>query len=81
MKNIYETELPFRAKAVYEYLCKRAGKERTCFPGMKRIASDLSLSRKTVQRAVNDLEQAGLVYTEQRWRENGGRSTLMYYIL
>ena len=33
---------------------------------------------RTVERAIADLILAGLLETEQRWRENGGRSSLLY---
>ena len=30
------------------------------------------------RRALNDLRKAGLIQTEQRYRENGGNSSLLY---
>ena len=54
-----DTELPSRARAVYMYLRDRADSEGKCWPGIKTIASDMSLSRSTVKRALTDLEQHG----------------------
>jgi predicted transcriptional regulator len=38
----------------------------------------MKLSRSTVKRAVADLEKAGCLIKEQRWRENGGKSSCLY---
>ena len=59
-KEIYETELPHRAVAVYLYLETRADRERTCYPAIGTIARELHLSVSTVKRAIRDLECAGL---------------------
>ena len=79
--SIYGEELPHRAITVYMYLKERADKNNECFPTMNTIAEDLKVSRRTVQRAVNDLIKAGYVLSEQRWRPKGGKSSLMYTIL
>ncbi|NSF81618.1 helix-turn-helix domain-containing protein [[Clostridium] symbiosum] len=79
--SIYGEELPHRAITVYMYLKERADKNNQCFPAMSTIAEDLKVSRRTVQRAVNDLIKAGYVLSEQRWRPKGGKSSLIYTIL
>lgn len=76
--EIYAKELPHRAKAVYMYLKDRGNKEDQCYPAIGTIAKELQLSRRTVERAIDDLVRAGLVTKEQRWRENGGRSSLLF---
>ena len=80
-KEIYETELPHRAVAVYLYLETRADRERTCYPAIGTIARELHLSVSTVKRAIRDLECAGFIQKKQRWRENGGKSSLLYEII
>ena len=75
---IYAEDLPHRAKAVYMYLKDRSNKEGQCYPAIGTIAKELHLSRRTGERAIADLIQAGLRTKEQRWRENGGRSSLLY---
>lgn len=62
-KEIYETELPHRAVAVYLYLETRADRERTCYPAIGTIARELHLSVSTVKRAIHDLECA--IYTKK----------------
>ena len=80
-RDIYEAELPHRAVAVYLYLKDRADQEGTCYPAMGTIAKELHLSISTVKRAISDLERNGFIRKKQRWRENGGRSSLLFEIL
>ena len=63
------------------YLKDRADRNHQCYPAMSTIAEELHLSRRTVQRAVDDLKKAGYIRTEQRWRQKGGKSSLFYTIL
>jgi DNA-binding transcriptional MocR family regulator len=68
--RIYEDDgLPNRAKLVYVYLYDRQDEEHKAWPGINRIASDLSLSRSTVKRAIADLVKAGYVRKEAAYRE------------
>ncbi|MDA8229414.1 MAG: helix-turn-helix domain-containing protein [Desulfitobacterium hafniense] len=78
--SLYASELPHRAVAVYMYLCDRADKDGKCYPAIGTIAGELKLSRSTVKRAIADLENTGYLRKEQRWRENGGKSSNMYYV-
>lgn len=73
--------LPHRAKAVYLYLRDRADAQGICWPALGTIARELSLSRSTVKRAVQDLKAAGYLETRQRWRKNGGKSSLQFRLL
>lgn len=80
-RKIYEADLPHRAIEVYIYLQNRANKEGLCYPAIGTIARELHLSVSTVKRAVRDLEENGYIRKKQRWRENGGRSSLLYKII
>ena len=75
---LYEMDLSHRAVAVYIYLSDRADKQQECFPAIPTIAKELKLSESTVRRALRDLRKAKLIETEQRYREKGGTSTLIY---
>jgi len=81
-KQIYEDDqLPHRAKLVYVYLHDRMDDEKKTWPGINRIGSDLSLSRSTVKRAINDLVKAGYVRKEAAYRENNrGQTSNRYHI-
>lgn len=80
-REIYKMNLPHRAIAVYLYLESCANKGRTCYPAIGTIARELHLSVSTVKRAITDLEREGFLRKKQRWRENGGRSSLLYEII
>ena len=58
----------------------RADKDGKCYPAIGTIAKELKLSRSTVKRAIADLEKTGHLSKEQRWRENGGKSSLLYTV-
>lgn len=75
-----DTELPFRARAVYMYLHDRSDAEGKCWPGIKTIASDMKLSRSTVKRALSDLENSGYLKKQPRYRENGSSTSNLYSI-
>lgn len=75
---LYRTDLPHRAVSVYIYLADRANKNGECWPAIPTIARELKLSQSTVRRALHDLRKAGFIQTEQRYRERGGKSSLLY---
>ncbi len=78
--DVYRMDLPHRAISVYIYLADRANKENICWPSIPTISKDLKLSESTTRRALGDLRKAGLLKTEQRYRENGGNSSLLYML-
>ena len=76
--ELYRMDLPHRAISVYIYLADRANKDGICWPSIPSISKDLKLSESTTRRALDDLRKASLIQTEQRYRENGGNSSLLY---
>ena len=78
LDHIYRSQLPHRAVSVYTYLADRANKDGECWPAIPTIARELKLSQSTVRRVLQDLRKAGLVTTEQRLRDNGGKSSLLF---
>lgn len=79
--SIYAQDLPHRVVAVYMYLRDRTDAEGKCYPSIKTIGRELSLSRSTVKRALKDLEAKGYMRREPRWRENGSSSSSMCYLI
>ena len=75
---LYKIDLPHRAFTVYRYLLDRANKDGECWPSVNKIAGDIKLSPATVRRAIKDLKKVGLSETKQRYREHGGKSSLLY---
>lgn len=81
-KKLYENdELPHRAKLVYIYLHDRMDRDKKAWPSVRRMAQDLSMSEKTVKRAVKDLEKSKLLRKEYAYRENGSCTSNRYYLL
>lgn len=79
-RNIYDSGLNHRAKAVYMYLKDRSDSQGRCWPAIRTIALELGFSRSTVKRALDDLCRAGLLRKESRWRENGSLSSNLYHV-
>lgn len=77
---LYQMDLPHRAVAVYTYLHDRANKNGECWPSVNKIAGDIKLSPAIVRRAIKDLRNAGFVTTQQRYREHGGKSSLLFML-
>lgn len=75
---LYRTELPHRVVAVYIYLADRTNENNECWPAISTIAADLKYSPSTVRCGIRDLKKAGLLETEQRYRKEGGKSSLLF---
>lgn len=78
--KLYQEEIPSRAKTVYMYLKDRSNAQGECWPAIKTIARDTSMSVSTVKRAIDDLLKNGLLRKERRFRESGGNSSNRYFI-
>ena len=78
LKFLYKSDLPHRAVSVYIYLLDRANKKGECWPAIPTIATELKLSQSTIRRALRDLRKEDLITTEQRYRPNGGKSSLCF---
>jgi len=80
IEAIYAASLTKRATLVIFYLINRANQELTCFPSVGTIARECNISTRTVQRALNDLEEAGFLERESRFHERGGQKSSLYRI-
>lgn len=80
LKRIYQSELPNRAIAVYLYLRSRANKEGVCWPAIPTMARELKMSESTVRRGVRDLQKAGFLIVEERFRWNQADSSNRYVL-
>lgn len=77
-KHAYGSSLKSRALSVLMYLIDRANKEMICFPSIQTMARQLHISVSTVKRALKELELAGYLQRDSRWRDNGGQSSNLY---
>mgnify|MGYP005807268279 FL=1 len=81
LNQIYQSDLPNRAIAVYLYLRGRANKEGFCWPAVPTIARDLKMSESTIRRALRDLVRESFLKIEERQRESGANSSNIYSLI
>ena len=77
-RRIYGLGLTHKAVAVYCYLCNRADRNGECYPSVRLISKDLSLSKSSVFRAFNELEKNGLLQRLPRYHPSGARRSNLY---
>lgn len=78
--RIFEFRLKPRDFTVYCCLVRHSDKEGTCFPSRRLIAKECSMDKKTVDLAIKNLSDTGLIKKVCRYRENGTRTSSVYYI-
>lgn len=77
-RAIYKSGLPRRAMIVYVYLYDRKNAANQCWPSVRRIAKDLDISMRTVNRAIKDLKNAGYISTTHRIKKDGSWGSNLY---
>jgi DNA-binding MarR family transcriptional regulator len=68
--------------AIYAVLARYANRKTgECWPAIARIQRTLNLGRSTVKRYLHRLEAAGLITIQERWDEEGDKSSNLYTLL
>ena len=80
-KKLCQSDPHTRAIAVYLSLRRRANKEGFCWPAIPTMARERKMSESTVRRGVRDLQKAGFVTVEERFRWNHADSSNKYVLL
>lgn len=76
-----DTNVSWQAKLVYLAISSRAGSEPSTYVSHRLLAADASCSTKSVQRALSELRELGVLTWEARYRDNGtGQSSNLYTI-
>ena len=79
--RIFDLELKPRDFTVYCCLLRHSdSKDGYCFPSRRVIAKECGMDRKTVDSAIENLSSLGLVKKIHRHRENGTRTSNLYYV-
>ena len=79
--RIFDLELKPRDFAVYCCLLRHSdSKDGSCFPSRRVIAKECGMDRKTVDSAIENLSSLDLVKKIQRHREDGTRTSNLYYV-
>jgi DNA-binding MarR family transcriptional regulator len=61
-----DSDLSLRAKGVYALLCTYANTNRTCFPKIATLAEVSGVDRRTIERAIKELEHKSYVKRDGR---------------
>ena len=68
----FEQDLPPIRKLILIVIASHADKDNhSCFPRVRKIANEASLSPRSVHRHLRELERAGLVRIEKKYRGKG----------
>lgn len=63
---IKDPSLSLRAKGLYALLASYADKNRQCYPKINTLAEFSGVSRRSVERTLNELEEKGYLIRERR---------------
>ena len=79
--QIFDLGLKSKESVVYCCLLRHSDKNTdNCFPSRRLIADECSMDKKNVDSARKELEARGLIKKVCRYRENGSRTSNMYYL-
>lgn len=79
--DIYgDAELSSKAKMVLLYLHDRANEKGESWYAIETIARELSISRSSVKRALNELLNLRKIKKQTRFRKNGGCTSNWYQL-
>ncbi len=79
--RIFELELKPRDFTVYCCLLCHSSTDNSCFPSRRLLSKECSMDKKTVDTALENLSTLGLVKIVHRYRENGRRTSNLYYVV
>ena len=73
-------ELSTTAKALYSVLCSFAGDKSCCYPSQENLAFSLNVSVRTVQAAIKELSNKGVITVQRANGRGTGRNSNMYFL-
>lgn len=65
-KVIQDIRVSLRAKGLYSLLCTYANKDRKCYPSISTLAEISGVSRRTIERTLNELESFEYIKRDKR---------------
>ena len=79
--RIFKFDLKPKDFTVYCCLISHCDNEdASCFPSRKLIATECGVDKKTVDAAIKNLEDRGLVKKVHRKRSDGSKRSNLYYV-
>lgn len=79
--EVFKSNLGYSSILVYLYLERHGAKYARCFHSTQTIANGLNISRRTVFRALKELEAEGFIIIINRYRRSGAKTSNVYEIL
>ncbi len=80
--SIFERNLKPRDFTVYCCLLRHSSMdEHSCFPSRRLLAKECGMDKKTVDAAIESLSALGLIKKVHRYREDGRRTSNLYYVV
>lgn len=79
--HIFARRVSAKAKLIFLYLCRCAGKEAAIFPAYKKVAKMCAMGLSTVRKALAELLTGALVAKTARHRGDGGQTSNLYTLL
>lgn len=78
---LYDSALGARARDLLVLLCRhRNAASGLCNPSQGRLANDLGVTPRSVQRMLSALQQRGHIVIEPVYRKHGGQTSSRYWI-
>lgn len=74
----FASNLKPTAKLIYLSIADFANDNGECFPSKSKLAEKASVSMSTIKYYLRSFEILGIVKTEQLYRNNGSKSSLLY---
>lgn len=78
---IFSKKISSKAKLIYFYFCRCAGKEGTCFPAHKTTAMKCSLGFSTVRKAIKELIDCAIIAVKTQFRKDNGQTSNLYTLI
>lgn len=78
IKWVKALRIHYRLKVLLRSLVDYHGSSGLCFPSIKRLANELCVSRQTIHRWLNQLEDLSLLKRCRRYRPDGGKTSNLY---
>lgn len=78
--NGYARVCGLSATGVYLSLCRHANKDQKAWPSIRRIASELAITSRTVITAIKRLEKQGIIVVERKKGKDGRREVNVYIL-
>lgn len=76
----FEQKLKPTQKIVLLALADHANDSGECWPGINKLCEKAGVSRSTLKRALEELEENGFIQRQERKRQNGSQTSNLYFL-